>query len=105
MSMARFDLAAVDPDIEFFVRKSVGGSMHGKLRPPGRDHRYLHPAYQFIRLPDSIADDDWTNSLDDLPGLQKTPSARLGQADPRCSTCAGQARSSGRRTARRCASG
>jgi hypothetical protein len=83
MSMARFDLAAVDPDIEPFVRKSVGGSMRGKLRPPGCDHRYLHPAYQFIRLPDSIADDDWTDSLDDLPRLQKTPSARLGRADPR----------------------
>jgi hypothetical protein len=59
------------------------GSIYGKLRPPGCDYGDLHPGWRFFRLLDNITDDDWINSLDDLPGLQKTLAARLGWPDPR----------------------
>jgi hypothetical protein len=59
------------------------GSMYGKLRPPDCDYFDLHPGYRFMRLLDDITDDDWIDSLDGLPGLQKTLSARFGWPDPR----------------------
>jgi hypothetical protein len=54
MDMARLDLAAVDPDIESLVQKSVGGSIYGKLRPPDCDYGDLHP--------DTGSSDCWTAS-------------------------------------------
>jgi hypothetical protein len=59
------------------------GSIYGKLRPPDCDYGDLHPGYRFIRLLDVITGDEWIDSLDDLPGLQKTLSGRLGWPDPR----------------------
>ena len=59
------------------------GSIYGKLRPPDCDYGDLHPGWRFLRLLDNITDDDWIDSLDDLPGLQKTLAARLGWPDPR----------------------
>lgn len=58
------------------------GSIYGKLRPPDCDYGDLHPGWRFIRLLDSITDDDWIDSLDSLPGLQKILAARLGWPDP-----------------------
>jgi hypothetical protein len=59
------------------------GSSYGKLRPPDCDYGELHPGYRFIWLLDNLTDDDWIDSLDDLPGLQATMSARLHWPDPR----------------------
>lgn len=59
------------------------GSIYGKLRTPGCDYGDLHPGWRFVRLLDHMTDDDWIESLDDLPGLQKSLAARLGWPDPR----------------------
>lgn len=58
------------------------GRIYGKLRPPASGYGDLHPGYRFVRLLDAITGDDWIDSLDDLTGLQKTMSSRLGWADP-----------------------
>lgn len=59
------------------------GSVYGKLRPPHFDYGDLHPGYRFLRLLNTITEDDWIDSLDDLLGLQQTMSARLRWPDPR----------------------
>jgi hypothetical protein len=71
------------------------GSIYGRLRTPECDYGDLHPGYRFIRLLDWISDDDWIDSLDDLPGMQQTMAARLGWADPHLFQLHGSAVDSG----------
>jgi hypothetical protein len=58
------------------------GSVYGRLRPPDCDYFDLHPGYRFSRLLGSMTEDDWIDSLDDFPALQRSMAARLGWPDP-----------------------